>query len=706
MKLHNVDDDVLVSSIGEETQFSFKASKHAFKIMSNNLYSNKIRAIVRELSTNAYDAHVAAGKKEVPFSITIPTRFEPFFAVRDYGTSMTDDQIKTLYTTFFDSTKGDSNDFVGALGLGSKSPFSYANSFSVTAYLNGVARVYSCYLDKTGCPAITSLGISETDAENGIEIKVPVETNDVRTFEREISFVHSFFEVKPLYSHEFSIDSYVAYNNEFLAGNVLFNNNNSNTTALQGNVAYPLSISEIRDVLNDEQNVVDDRSDVRDFIGSNKNYLIKFNIGDLDIAPSREALSYDERTVDNIVKKIREIIQAAKDRFTIKVAKTTDLFKLYDMRGALVSIIGIAAYKTIGAIDDITCLGDISVAVFNNDNMTPFSFYKLKSNKIKADYSEYVVSCDNNLKHFSNYISEDSHEKKTVHLRNIFAYQSFDLRNTMFVVNDNESKDRMVRGVVRSVTSDNPYDTSMVIVFNGTKQELYDYFGDKFAPNIAKVKSITEIKLAEKTESNKDRIKKEKDNVEIIGIFSANNQRMTYGELSKLKRVCLVDNSTSVHFPEVDLVLKLYNLSDRAVIRFNNIEKAEKLCNQYKIDYIVLFDKIKDSPIPDAAAKYHVQCGASLQFIKTIQHNKLKQLVKDAGLFYTEYTYSEAKTYEAILRLTRAETKLADEVKAENEKVENFNKKYPLLTKLLKHNYYFEQSEIMEYVDLVNKANK
>ena len=54
--------DVTRSNVGVEKEFNIKRTSKAFQILSSGLYSNKILAIVRELSCNAWDAHVAAAK--------------------------------------------------------------------------------------------------------------------------------------------------------------------------------------------------------------------------------------------------------------------------------------------------------------------------------------------------------------------------------------------------------------------------------------------------------------------------------------------------------------------------------------------------------------------------------------------------------------------------------------------------------------------
>lgn len=132
MKLtHDKDNIATINNTrGNISSFKMKRSAKAFSILSSGIYANKIRAIIRELSCNAYDSHVEAGKKDVPFEVHLPTHFEPYFYVRDYGTGLTHQQVFDVYTTYFESTKTDSNDYIGALGLGSKSPFSYTENFT------------------------------------------------------------------------------------------------------------------------------------------------------------------------------------------------------------------------------------------------------------------------------------------------------------------------------------------------------------------------------------------------------------------------------------------------------------------------------------------------------------------------------------------------------------------------------------------------
>jgi hypothetical protein len=124
MKLSHRGEEKATTSGGSSLgRYRIAQSKAAFETMSSRLYSDKIRAVLRELSCNAWDAHVAADKADVPFEIHLPTDFQPYFEVKDYGTGMSHRDIVDLFCTYFGTNKSDSDKFIGALGLGSKSPF-------------------------------------------------------------------------------------------------------------------------------------------------------------------------------------------------------------------------------------------------------------------------------------------------------------------------------------------------------------------------------------------------------------------------------------------------------------------------------------------------------------------------------------------------------------------------------------------------------
>ena len=301
MKIKQETRQVEMIGVQEKGNFSIAATAQAFQILSDGLYSDKIKAIVRELSCNAHDAHVAA-KNSKPFQIHLPSFIEPYFSVRDWGIGLSHEDVMTLYTTYFQSTKNESNDFTGCLGLGSKSPFSYTDQFTVVSWFNGTKRMYSAFLGEAGNPQITLMGEEPTDEHNGIEVKVTVESSDLDRFANKAREVLSRFDPKPTVigcdDFEFNqVEYYVSGNGWKLRK--MASHRLPGAVAIQGNVAYPIDISSIKNLTELEQIVLRLPLD------------ITFELGELMVTASRETLSYGDKepTSDSIRRKCAQIVQ-------------------------------------------------------------------------------------------------------------------------------------------------------------------------------------------------------------------------------------------------------------------------------------------------------------------------------------------------------------------------------------------------------------
>ena len=125
MLINTKSSPVEISSSLGTSSFSIAMNAKAFRTLSDTLYQNKIGSIVREISCNALDGHTANGNANQPFEVHLPDHFEPWFAVKDFGIGLTPDDIVTVFTKYFESTKEQTNEMIGAFGLGGKSPFSY-----------------------------------------------------------------------------------------------------------------------------------------------------------------------------------------------------------------------------------------------------------------------------------------------------------------------------------------------------------------------------------------------------------------------------------------------------------------------------------------------------------------------------------------------------------------------------------------------------
>lgn len=189
---------------GATQKFTIEANGIAFRSLIDGLYSNKILAVIRELCSNARDSHIAA-KQDKPFTVTIPTSLDPTFSVRDYGTSLSHEDVFGLYTTIFQSSKRDTNEQTGQLGLGSKSPFAYTDSFSVKTWLNGERRVYLAHLATDGVPALTHVSTTPSDEPQGLEVTFAAKREDMRAFQKEMQFVAMGYDAKSIEVHGMAI---------------------------------------------------------------------------------------------------------------------------------------------------------------------------------------------------------------------------------------------------------------------------------------------------------------------------------------------------------------------------------------------------------------------------------------------------------------------------------------------------------------------
>lgn len=327
-------DSPVESNVNEVRKCNIQANPIMYDILSNKLYKNKIRAVIRELSTNANDAQKAAGNNDKAITVHLPTLLEPFLAIRDYGIGLSDEDIYDLYMTYGASSKRESNLFNGALGVGSKSPFAYAKSFSVMSYYNGNLTTYSVY-SKDGEPVVAKMGESKTNEPNGLQVKVPVNTDDFDNFLKEASYVYTFFdgkidinrELKPLFKDskvllKGTIDdiewSFMGSNNN-PAHNPGYSyyhqrqqqQNKTNGYIVMAGVGYPLTS------LDPSKYPVLSSSSV----------LLKVPTGSVEFAASREELSMSNITYDALKKIENKIISSIELELNKKLKKDTSIFE-------------------------------------------------------------------------------------------------------------------------------------------------------------------------------------------------------------------------------------------------------------------------------------------------------------------------------------------------------------------------------------------
>jgi hypothetical protein len=277
---------------------------HVLQLLRSNLYANKISSPVREYASNAVDAHVEAGLKNLPIEIHIPTYVDPFFRVIDKGSGLTESEMEKVFRRFGKSTKRQNNDAIGCLGIGAKSAFCYTDSFLVTSKTARGTSLhitkYSCYIDESRVGKIAIMDRSDNpDHETGITIEIPVEPNDISAFKEAIFQQTQFFTPTPIYKEdEVEVKSNLVAPTLLVEG-VWRIKDGFSSKVVMGGVAYPINKNNLKLRKEDEHGVITPVSKWRLNCLEKLlalNIVFEVPIGTVEVQASREELSYTPYT--------------------------------------------------------------------------------------------------------------------------------------------------------------------------------------------------------------------------------------------------------------------------------------------------------------------------------------------------------------------------------------------------------------------------
>ena len=395
---------LVIGNVGETTQFGIAdngGEAMILRMLRSKIYSNKILAFIREYSTNAYDAHILANKKETPIDVSLPSSNFLFFRVRDYGPGLSEEDIYKIYIKYTASLKRDSNEFNGQMGLGSKSAFAYTNAWNITSYHAGIKKNYVAYIDESDKGAVTLLSSSECEEEEtGIEITIPIEPKDTSTvcttastfyywFNGPVNIVKNKYGSKgPLLDKEYLKDDPVLFNNDrfmllgtksHLAPNSWF--------ALMGGVLYPI------DKANENLASCFEALKYTSSPYSGRTNVICFDVGEIAVSTSRESLEYTPKTIEAITKAISEFYPKLEE----KVIADLDLSDKY---GAWRSFI--RTVKSMGLEINKISYFDYGRSIYNTtpilEKGSAYDFMYRQFTKEEVDFAIQIQKVNNNLK--------------------------------------------------------------------------------------------------------------------------------------------------------------------------------------------------------------------------------------------------------------------------------------------------------------------
>ena len=419
MKLHQQEVEIKSSGLNS-SDFKIKTSAKSFQILSNSLYSDKILAVVREYLSNAIDAH-RLNNNPNPFQVNLPDEDLVMdtgnWSVRDFGPGLDDSQIQELFCTYFSSSKDQSNDFTGALGLGCKSGFAYTSSFFVTSWKDGIEYKY-VMSSEDNIPKAFKLSEKVSEEPSGVKIEIPVNPEDFSRFRECTKYVLIRFPENLVPESLKTEDRGIFLNSNLKRVDYKgYSQSYGNLNAVMGNVAYPIQPSLIRERA---EKVWDDYCKHLYWKGS---YDLHFEIGELDVAPSREQLSYDTQTTQAIIQKleiaINDYLSLTLNREDFKSLKLLDKF-FYDWEKVGVDSKFAPRYRdevfeakaVRGILQPLENLGDVICVLSNHPaekystkrdgstDRTVFNIIETLSNKlyIKEPKLKVVVTSDKSRK--------------------------------------------------------------------------------------------------------------------------------------------------------------------------------------------------------------------------------------------------------------------------------------------------------------------
>lgn len=255
--------------------FDENSIEHIMSVLTD-LYSDPELAVIREYSTNAWDSHVEAGISR-PIEVSTPGSLSPYFRVKDFGVGLSVDDITDIYSKYGASTKRNSNDQVGMLGLGCKSALTYSPQFNIISVRNGVKVHVSVSRIESGRPVMEIVDTVSTNDPNGVEIVIPVKNyNQIEQKAKE------FFKYWPAGSVLLNGKEPERFAGEEVTNDIYMCPGSGESRIVMGNVSYPCK-------------------EALSSIYSYNFHVVAFvPIGSIQFTPSREELHYTSLTKSTI----------------------------------------------------------------------------------------------------------------------------------------------------------------------------------------------------------------------------------------------------------------------------------------------------------------------------------------------------------------------------------------------------------------------
>jgi hypothetical protein len=302
-----------------EESFSIGNIGRIMTILRNSMYANPIKAIIREISCNARDAHREIGTPDRPIEIHLPNAFDDQFTIKDCGLGISPKRMSEVFIQYGVSTKNADNTQTGGFGLGAKTPFAYSDQFSIITTTKNddgtkTKRSYIAYIDESSAGKMRLVAESPTEEETGTEIIITVNEYDYATFIASVLDVCQYWDTLPILKGN-KIPEWPIQSKPIIEGNnwKLFPQQYGKySLIIVDGVAYPINTCNIKltgDFVSEKQNVL------------YKQFYLYIGNGEITLSANREELQYDDKTQKVINKYLDELIKTLSEQAVGRVNK-------------------------------------------------------------------------------------------------------------------------------------------------------------------------------------------------------------------------------------------------------------------------------------------------------------------------------------------------------------------------------------------------
>ena len=311
---------VFISDSKQTHVMDVSNSSSIFQLLSERLYKKPEEAAFREITTNAWDSHIASGVTDTPIQINFDSGS---VTIKDFGEGIPHEEFLSLYGSLGGSSKRNDERLTGGMGIGKLAPLAIVDSFIVSNCHAGICKTYSISkgtIDTNGAHTVDLLLESSTE-DTGLSVTFaltkwdPEKSKDLLIRNNISADIHYSGTVEEIRKVDADIRVVSCPWASSYTGSFYI---------LWGNNSYFVD-SSLRSVVNKKI-----REDIKEWASFNSvSFVVKFE-GRLDITPNREEMIESEATkkaVRHCAQKLVEALQKGKKASVLRLAeenKNTD----------------------------------------------------------------------------------------------------------------------------------------------------------------------------------------------------------------------------------------------------------------------------------------------------------------------------------------------------------------------------------------------